>query len=106
MTATVSKFPARRIPISGANNRDIKATVAHIELLTGLFKSAILESTKLYRDAMLSALVNHNENVPITRTARLGYFKTYFDSTLEEFLGGVTDLTGDVVADVQRALEE
>ena len=59
-----------RIPVSGADDCDIENTVAHIELLTQLYKSAVLENTAKYRDAVLLALANHNENVPITRTTR------------------------------------
>jgi hypothetical protein len=94
-----------RIPVSGATNRDIEATAAHIELLTALFKSVVLENANLYRSAILAALVNHNENVSTSRV-RTKTFEVYLDTSVDEFLAAISDVTGDVVAAVQRALEE
>ena len=95
-----------RIPVSGADNRDVEATVKHIELLTQLFKSAVLENAAKYREAVLRALVNHNENVEITRTVRLKSFTYGLEANLEDFIAATNDLNSDVVGDVERALEE
>lgn len=92
------------IPVSGADHGDIECTVEHIELLTSLFKSAVLENADKYRQAVLLALTNHNENVPVI--ARPSAFKYGLGALLADFLAGLNDHICDVVADVRSAQDD
>lgn len=92
------------IPVSGADHGDIEATAEHIELLTALAKSAILENVDKYRQAVLRALTNHNENVAVI--ARPSAFKYALGSVVADFCAGINDVAANVVADVRCAQDD
>lgn len=95
-----------RIPISGATNYHIALTAAHINQLGGGLRALLISVFRVYAGGIHNALQNHNQNICNGRKARAQAFDAGLADIVEEMLGRLKDLSGDVVFDVDRALEE
>jgi hypothetical protein len=104
---SVTNFPSPPcIPISGANDDDIQATCRHVELLNKLFQSIVLDMSTIYRNAMLAAIANHNENISAGPKARPTSFEYGLDDVLADFLRSMNNVTFDVVGNISAAMQE
>jgi hypothetical protein len=95
-----------RIPVSGADARDIERSSAAIVCATDLFRSVVHENAKIYEAAVSAIIANHHENVPITKTVRPTAFPSLLADLLDDFLRGLNDLRSDTQGDIERALDE
>lgn len=99
-------LPLIRIPLEGANAADIEKEQEQLDIYEHLALSAIAEVIKLYTQGVLAIIANHNESVPITKTANRHSFIGTIQGIYEEIELAMNDLNADVKWDLEKAIEE
>lgn len=99
-------LPLVKIPVSGANQSDIDKEQEQVRVFRDMLASAMGELAVLYLHGVSAIIHNHNENVPVTKVANVTSFTLTLQEIVEEFEKELNDLTGEVIYDLERAIED